>query len=353
MGRGAGLFAGAAPGGGHTPVLLREVVDVLAPRDGGIYVDGTFGGGGYSAAILAAARCRVLGIDRDPAAIARGRDLAAASEGRLTLIEGRFGDMDALADAHAVRAADGVALDLGVSSPQIDTPERGFSFRFDGPLDMRMGEDGPTAADIVETSDERTLADLIFRYGEERHARRVASAIVAARLRQPITRTGELAEIVRRAVPRAKDGIDPATRTFQALRIAVNDELGELARGLDAAERLLAPGGRLAVVAFHSLEDRAVKSFLRERSDTGGGSRHLPPTDRPAPTFRLVGGKAVRPADDEADANPRARSARLRAAERTDAPARTPLPWDVTRSASSGSARTGSGRGAAPTGGAR
>ncbi|BBK44221.1 ribosomal RNA small subunit methyltransferase H [Allostella vacuolata] len=329
IGRGAThSYPGDSPGdsmaGGHVPVMLREVLDALAPRAGAIYVDGTFGAGGYAGAILDRADCRVWGIDRDPAAIARGRAMAGRYGDRLSLVEGCFGDMDRLLGEHGVARVDGVTLDLGVSSPQIDSPERGFSFRHDGPLDMRMGQDGPTAADLVATTEERDMADIIFRYGEERHARRVARAIVDARSHGPISRTSALAEIVRRAVPRSNDGIDPATRTFQALRIAVNDEMGELARGLDAAERLLAPGGRLAVVSFHSLEDRAVKAFLRQRSSGPDGSRHLPPVERPAPSFRLLGGKAIRPADDETRANPRARSARLRAAERTAA-----APWPV------------------------
>lgn len=324
----------------HLPVLLAEVLDALAPREGGIYVDGTFGAGGYATAILDAAPCRVWGIDRDPAAVARGEALAARHPGRLEVIEGRFGDMDRLLGERGVAAVDGVTLDLGVSSPQIDTPERGFSFRHDGPLDMRMGSDGPTAADLVATTEERDMADIIFRYGEERHARRVARAIVAARAESPITRTSELAEIVRRAVPRSNDGIDPATRTFQALRIAVNDEMGELERGLDAAERLLAPGGRLAVVSFHSLEDRTVKAFLRRRAGTEEGSRHLPPTARPDASFRLLGNRAIRPGDGESRANPRARSARLRAAERTHAAA-----WSL---GPSSAAATGRSSGRAP-----
>ncbi|WP_374441590.1 16S rRNA (cytosine(1402)-N(4))-methyltransferase RsmH [Stella sp.] len=324
----------------HVPVMLPEVLDALAPRAGGIYVDGTFGAGGYSRAILDAAPCRVWGIDRDPEAVARGRALAERYPGRLDVVEGRFGEMDRLLGERGVAAVDGVTLDLGVSSPQIDTPERGFSFRQDGPLDMRMGSDGPTAADLVATTEERDMADIIFRYGEERHARRVARAIVAARAEGPITRTSALAEIVRRAVPRSNDGIDPATRTFQALRIAVNDEMGELERGLDAAERLLAPGGRLAVVAFHSLEDRTVKAFLRGRSGAGGeGSRHLPPTARAAASFRLLGGRAVRPSDAECRANPRARSARLRAAERTHAPAWTLASFSAADAAGSSSGR--------------
>jgi len=337
IGRGATLSNADGPSV-HVPVLLAEVLAALAPKAGGIYVDGTFGAGGYSAAILDAAPCRVWGIDRDPEAVDRGRRLAERYPGRLDVIEGRFGDMDRLLGERGVAGVDGVALDLGVSSPQIDTPERGFSFRQDGPLDMRMGGDGPTAADFVATAEEREMADIIFRYGEERHARRVARAIAVARAEGPITRTSALAEIVRRAVPRSNDGIDPATRTFQALRIAVNDEMGELERGLDAAERVLGPGGRLAVVSFHSLEDRAVKSFLRRRSTIESGSRHLPPTARPDPSFRLLGGRAVRPGDAEARANPRARSARLRAAERTTAP-----PWTLGPSSAASAGRS-SGR---------
>ncbi|MBP2315281.1 16S rRNA (cytosine(1402)-N(4))-methyltransferase RsmH [Azospirillum soli] len=308
----------------HVPVLLNEVVAALAPRDGGVYVDGTFGAGGYTRAILEAANCRVWGIDRDPQAIERGRQLAAAYPGRLEIVEGRFGDMGSLLAARGVESVDGVALDIGVSSPQIDEPERGFSFRFDGPLDMRMGRDGPTAADVVNTAEQDELADIIFHYGEERMARRVARAIVAARKDAPIERTRQLAEIVRSVVPKGKgDAIDPATRTFQALRIHVNDELGELRRGLAAAESLLKPGGRLAVVSFHSLEDREVKTFLKERSSPPPSpSRHAPtaPADARAPSFRLLSRKPIGPTEAEASSNPRARSARLRAAERTAAP---------------------------------
>lgn len=306
--------------GTHVPVMLAEVLAALAPKDGAIYLDGTFGAGGYSRAILQAAKCDVIAIDRDPEAIARGAALKAEFGARLALIEGRFGAMDELSSA---RDIDGVALDLGVSSPQIDDPARGFSFRGDGPLDMRMGSDGPSAADIVNTWPEGELADAIYRYGEERHSRRIAKKIVAFRAAKRIERTGELAEIVRACVPRSKDGIDPATRTFQALRIAANDELGELARGLAAAERLLKPGGRLAVVSFHSLEDRAVKEFLKKRS--GGedrGSRHLPAKAAPrAPSFALLGRKGAKPGEAEIARNPRARSATLRVAERTSAPA--------------------------------
>jgi 16S rRNA (cytosine1402-N4)-methyltransferase len=312
-----------APPSPHVSVLLAEVVAALAPVDDGRYVDGTFGAGGYSIAILGAANCRVWGIDRDPGAVARGNELAASHPGRFAMAEGRFGDMDALLAARGVDRVDGVALDIGVSSMQIDEAERGFSFSKDGPLDMRMERSGPSAADLVNHTDETELADIIFRYGEERLSRRVARAIVKARADKPFERTGELAEVVRRVVRGGKDSIDPATRTFQALRIAVNDELGELERGLAAAERILAPGGRLAVVSFHSLEDRVVKGFLKDRSgEAAQPSRHLPQAARgPAPSFTLLHRKAVRPGSDEAARNPRARSAKLRAAIRTEAPA--------------------------------
>ncbi|MDJ0934179.1 MAG: 16S rRNA (cytosine(1402)-N(4))-methyltransferase RsmH [Kiloniellales bacterium] len=310
--------------GGHVPVLLDEVLEALAPRDGAIYVDATFGAGGYSRAILDAADCAVWGLDRDPDAIAEGRPLAESYGGRLTLVEGRFGEMDDLVTA---RPIDGVALDLGVSSMQLDRPERGFSFRADGPLDMRMGGSGPSAADLVNGCPEAELADIIYRYGEERRSRRIARAIVEARRSERIERTLQLAEIVRAAVKPRGETIHPATRTFQALRIAVNDELAEIDAGLAAAERLLAPGGRLAVVAFHSLEDRKVKSFLRTRSGAlPRTSRHLPATtqvDR-APTFELLLKGARKPTATEISVNPRARSARLRAARRTSADAWRP-----------------------------
>jgi len=303
---------------GHAPVLLAETLHWLQPRDGEIYLDGTFGAGGYSRAILDAARCRVVAIDRDPVAVARGLELAERFPGRLTVIEGRFGAMEHLLAGLGISSVAGVALDLGVSSMQLDQAERGFSFRADGPLDMRMGRDGPTAADLVNSLSESALADLIYIRGEERYARRVAKAIVAAR---PLTRTGELAALVRRAVPQS-GGIDAATRTFQALRIEVNDELGELDRGLVAAERLLAPGGRLVIVSFHSLEDRKVKEFLGARSGaTASASRHRPPAKAPAPSLFLLTRRAVKAGDDEIARNPRARSARLRAAERNEAPA--------------------------------
>jgi 16S rRNA (cytosine1402-N4)-methyltransferase len=311
----------------HIPVLLAETVDALAPRDDGIYVDGTFGRGGYTRALLEAARCRVYAIDRDPEAIASGAALSAEVSGRLTLIEGRYGDMEKLLGKIGIADVAGIALDLGPSSPQLDDPVRGLSFRADGPLDMRMEHQGTTAADLVNTLTEAALADIIFLYGEERFSRRIARAVLAAREAAPIQRTGELAAIVRKVVPAQPGGIDPATRTFQALRIAVNDELGELERGLSAAERLLAPGGRLAVISFHSLEDRRVKDFLRRRSSANPrGSRHLPPATRePAASFRILTKKPIRPGEAELARNPRARSARKRAAERTAAP---PFPTD-------------------------
>jgi 16S rRNA (cytosine1402-N4)-methyltransferase len=303
----------------HIPVMAIEVVDALRPRDGGRYLDGTFGAGGYSAAMLDRADCRVIAIDRDPDAIAAGRTLCERYAPRLRLIEGRFGDMVELLSAEGVEEVDGVALDLGVSSMQFDEAERGFSFRTSGPLDMRMEKRGPSAADLVNEGDEAELADIFWRYGEERRSRRVARAIVETRQAKRIETTGELAEIVRRAVgPSAKDESDPATRSFQALRIAVNDELGELERGLAAAEQVLAPGGRLAVVSFHSLEDRAVKEFVRARAGrTPGPSRHAPPrAGEQARTLRDLTRKPVQPSAAEIAANPRARSARLRVAEK-------------------------------------
>ena len=303
----------------HIPVMAQEVVDALQPRDGGRYLDGTFGAGGYTAAMLDRADCQVIAIDRDPDAIAAGQALAERYAPRLRLIEGRFGDMAELLQAEGVDEVDGVALDLGVSSMQFDQADRGFSFRASGPLDMRMEKSGASAADLVNEGEEGELADIIWRYGEERRSRRVARAIVEARRAKRIDTTGELAEIVRRAVgPQGRDESDPATRTFQALRIAVNDELGELERGLAAAEQVLAPGGRLAVVSFHSLEDRAVKEFVRARAGrTPGPSRHAPPSAAGhATTLRDLSRKPVLPSEAEVAANPRARSARLRVAEK-------------------------------------
>ncbi len=310
--------------GAHVPVMLEEVMAALHPRDDAIYIDGTFGGGGYATALLRHARCTVYGIDRDPSAIARGRALEKNFPGRLTLIEGRFSEMDRLVATRGCTGVDGVALDLGVSSFQFDEAERGFSFREDGPLDMRMGREGPSAADVVNSVSEAELADILWRYGEEKKSRAIARAIVAAR---PVMRTRALADIVARvAGPAARRlHIHPATRTFQALRIHVNDELGELERGLEAAERTLRPAGRLAVVSFHSLEDRIVKRFLTARAGRAGrGSRHLPGApSTSAATFRLLGPSPRVPAPLEIQANARARSARLRAAERTAAPAWT------------------------------
>jgi len=301
----------------HIPVLLTEVIAALAPRDDALYLDGTFGGGGYSEALLEIARCRVVALDRDPAAVRQGDALVARYAGRLTVIEGRFSEMERLLEPLGIGQVAGVALDLGVSSSQIDQPERGFSFRIDGPLDMRMGMSGQSAADLVNSASEAELTAIIRDYGEERFARRIARAIIAAR---PLSRTGELAAVVRRVVPES-GGIDAATRTFQALRIAVNDELGELDRGLVAAERLLEPGGKLAIVAFHSLEDRRIKSFLRTRGEAPKTSRHLPEASAKTPSFRLLTRKPITPSAEELSRNPRARSARLRAAERTAAPA--------------------------------
>lgn len=297
---------------GHLPVMLNEVLAALAPRDGAHYVDGTFGGGGYARAILEAADCTVLGIDRDPEAIARGKKLVEHFGGRLTLIEGEFSRMDEFAGQ-----SDGVVLDLGVSSFQFDTPARGFSFREDGPLDMRMSLSGESAADLVNNADERTLSQIISRYGEEKNARRIARALIASR---PITSTAQLAKIVSDAQGPAalRHAIHPATRTFQALRIHVNDELGELERGLEAALKILTPRGRLAVVSFHSLEDRIVKQFLARHSDTRPrASRHAPDMGAaPRAAFRLITNRPQTPTADEIATNPRARSAKLRIAER-------------------------------------
>jgi 16S rRNA (cytosine1402-N4)-methyltransferase len=314
----------------HVPVLAGPALELLNVRDGGIYIDGTFGAGGYTQAILAAAAATVVGIDRDRNAVADGAGLVEAAGGRLTLVEARFSEIDRIAEKFGHAAVDGVVLDLGVSSMQLDTAGRGFSFRLDGPLDMRMGGDGPTAADVVARASERDLADIIFQLGEERHSRRVAGAIVAARELTPITTTRTLADIVGRVVRAKPDQIHPATRTFQALRLFVNEELAELAKALAAAERILKPSGRLVVVTFHSLEDRIVKSFFAERSRTAGVSRHLPDVEALVPTFRALTKRPVVPDQTEVAANPRARSAKLRAGERGDAPARAggfePLP---------------------------
>ncbi|MBA2770706.1 MAG: 16S rRNA (cytosine(1402)-N(4))-methyltransferase RsmH [Sphingomonas sp.] len=311
-------MTGASPVPNHVPVLVDAVVHALAIAPGETVVDGTFGAGGYPRAMLAAGAGRVIGLDRDRQAIAAGRSLVP--DAPLTLIEERFSQMDrALAD-HGIDAVDGIALDIGVSSMQLDTAARGFSFQKDGPLDMRMGQSGPTAAEFLNQADEAEIARVLREYGEEPRARTIARAIVAAR---PIERTSELATVVRRAAGfRAGQKTDPATRTFQAIRIHVNGELDELEDGLAAAERSLKPGGRLAVVTFHSLEDRIVKRFFRERSGaTPGGSRHLPEVKAPnEPTFERIA-KPVSPSETELTANPRARSARLRSGVRTSTPA--------------------------------
>ncbi|QYU70749.1 16S rRNA (cytosine(1402)-N(4))-methyltransferase RsmH [Leptolyngbya sp. 15MV] len=304
---------------GHVPVMLDEVLATLQPRSGATYLDATFGGGGYAEAILQAAQCTLWALDRGPDAIARGAALAARHPGRLHLVQARFGDMLETLAARGVSALDGVVMDPGVSSFQLDEAPRGFSFRADGPLDMRMDRAGPTAADLVNTLPEAELARILTEFGEERHARRVARAILAARAEAPIETTGRLAAIVRRAVPRDPSGLDGATRAFQALRIAVNDELGEIERGLDGAMRLLAPEGRLVVVAFHSLEDRLVKRAMAEAAGrTGGASRHDPGSlrRRDPPRYGLLTPRALRPGEAETRANPRARSARLRGLRR-------------------------------------
>jgi 16S rRNA (cytosine1402-N4)-methyltransferase len=320
-GRDSGQPAVAGGPASHIPVLGPQAVETLAVRDGGIYVDATFGAGGHSRRILLAADARVLGIDRDPDAIARGADLVDWASGRLTLIEANFSELESVAHEFGIDRANGVLLDLGVSSMQLDNAGRGFSFRLEGPLDMRMARTGPSAADVVARATERELANIIASLGEERHARAVARAIVAARSRQPIRTTGELAAIVAAVVRTRSGDIHPATRTFQALRIFVNDELRNLSRALAGAERLLAAGGRLVVIAFHSLEDRIAKNFLNARSRPTAASRHMPQAEQLPPTFRLITKRPVTPEEAEVAANPRARSAKLRAAERTAAPA--------------------------------
>ncbi|MBV6631874.1 MAG: 16S rRNA (cytosine(1402)-N(4))-methyltransferase RsmH [Alphaproteobacteria bacterium] len=331
----------AAP---HLPVLLNQVLAAMPNSQEAVAVDGTFGAGGYSRAMLEAGLGQLYGVDRDPSV---GEFAALMSKDfgpRFKLLQGPFSDMEDLLAEQGVSAVDGIVLDLGVSSMQLDQPERGFSFRFDGPLDMRMADTGETAADVVNQAEETELADIIYQLGEERRARQVARAIVHARAEAPIETTLQLAEIVRAVVKPGKgQKIDPATRTFMALRLHVNDELGEVQRGLRAAERLLKEGGVLAVVTFHSLEDRIVKLFMRDRSTPPDrGSRHLPATPTPSPqghsqemttrqpSFRLpgrqdnplLGGRNGATADeDELARNPRSRSARLRVAFRTDAPA--------------------------------
>ena len=318
----AGSGSNAVAGGParHIPVLARPAIDWLAIRPGGVYVDATFGGGGYARVILEAANTQVIGIDRDPVAIRHGASLVTAAEGRLKLFQDRFANLEAIVGGAS--RVDGIVFDLGVSSMQLDEAARGFSFRADGPLDMRMGSLGPTAADVIARVGERDLAAIISELGEERHARAVARAIVRERTRRSIDSTRALAEIVSAVVPTRDRTIHPATRTFQALRIFINDELSELALGLAAAERVLKPSGRLVVVAFHSLEDRIVKNFLTSRSRNPAGSRHQPQAAARLPTFGVLTRRPIIADDAELAANPRARSAKLRAAERTATPAR-------------------------------
>lgn len=302
----------AAP---HVPVLLRPLLRAVDPVDG-VWVDGTFGAGGYARGLLQAGASQLIGIDRDPSVFDMAQAWAGEYGDRLQLRQGVFADLDQIAGD----LVDGVVLDLGVSSMQLDQAERGFSFLRDGPLDMRMGADGPSAAQLLNTADEATIADVLYHYGEERASRRIARAIVRAR---PLDRTLALAEVISGCLPRPKPGQShPATRSFQAIRIWVNDEFGQLVAGLAAAERALRPGGKLAVVSFHSLEDRIVKRFMQHRSNTaGGGSRYAPVPDAVQPAFSMPFRRAIGPDEDELAQNPRARSALLRVAIRSDAPA--------------------------------
>lgn len=302
----------------HIPVLLRPLLEAVSPVSG-LWLDGTFGAGGYARGLLEAGADRVIGVDRDPGVFEMAAEWAGAYGDRLTLVEGTFSRLDTYTDA----PLDGVVLDLGVSSMQLDRAERGFSFLRDGPLDMRMGSSGPSAADLVNGESEAVLADILYHFGEERASRRIAKAIVKARETAPIVTTGQLANIIAGCLPHPKPGqAHPATRSFQALRIAVNEELDELVAGLEAAERALKPGGKLAVVSFHSLEDRIVKRFLQQRAGQGGGtSRYAPEPEAETPRFHLLARRAIAPDEAELAANPRARSAKLRVAERTDAPA--------------------------------
>ena len=303
----------------HIPVLLEEVLESLRLERGGLVVDCTFGAGGYTEAVLSRyPNCDVIAIDRDPSAVQNGQSLVQQFPKRLTLIHGRFGDLERLISGLGYLHIDAVMFDIGVSSMQLDQPQRGFSFRYDGPLDMRMGDQGPTAADLINTLDEEEIANLIYKFGEERRSRAIARAIVKRRHMSPFTTTDQLVEVVLSVIPMRMNQIHPATRTFQALRIAVNDELGELERGLHAAEHILKPLGRMAVVSFHSLEDRIVKSFMTERSNAAPSpSRHLPSNVSSEPTLLTCTKKAIQPTEHEMAINPRARSAKLRVAERT------------------------------------
>lgn len=300
----------------HQAVMVNEVCNFIGIKPQGVYVDGTFGRGGTTSAILAGEATKVWAIDRDPEAIKTGEKMKKDFAGRLALLAGRFSEMDRLLSAEGAGRVDGVTLDLGVSSPQLDEPERGFSFRKDGPLDMRMEGSGPTAADVVNTLGESELADIFYGYGEERHARKVAKAIIHARGLRPITRTAQLAEIIRSVVPSAPGSIDPATRSFQGLRIYVNDELSELQGGIAAALRILKQGGRLVIISFHSLEDRIVKNAFKVDSGQASTSRHMPlPANQSLPVLRVLTAKPVTPGAEEIARNPRAASAKLRAAE--------------------------------------
>lgn len=349
----------SAQSGRHIPVLLASVLEALQPKDGETYIDATFGAGGYTRAILEAADCKVTAFDRDPTAVEAAKPMLDEFGGRLELLQAPFGDLLDMSEAGELGPQfDGVVFDLGVSSMQLDTPERGFSFQADGPLDMRMGSSGLvhtaqacvepgllntqlagveahdakplesrvslSAADVVNTFDEEDIANIIFRLGDERRSRAIAKAIVARRAEQPFSRTLELAELVQKVLGRGPPGKHPATRTFQALRLYVNDELGQLVKGLAGAERVLKPGGRLVVVTFHSLEDRIAKRFLASRSGkTEGVSRHMPAAPEPIhrPSFQIINSRSLTSSKAELEANPRARSARLRFGVRTDAPA--------------------------------
>jgi 16S rRNA (cytosine1402-N4)-methyltransferase len=323
-GRGDEQFLAAGGPARHIPVLRDEVMTVLAPREGGLYLDATFGAGGYSRALLSMPKLRVLALDRDPIAIAGGAMMVAEACSRLTLVKERFGRLDQAARERGFSDFDGVVLDIGLSSMQIDDAGRGFSFRGDGPLDMRMECAGTSAAELVNTAAEATLANIFYYFGEERASRRIARAIVTDRAKAPFTSTAALAGMIARVVPGKTGEIHPATRVFQALRIAVNDELDELVHALAGAEAVLKEGGRLVVVTFHSLEDRIVKQFFAERSGRGRtASRRLPhEIVPPQPTFVLAGRQPVMPSQREIDGNPRARSAKLRHGERTNAPPR-------------------------------
>ncbi len=308
--------------GGHISIMASEMVSYLNPVDGGVYVDGTFGAGGHTRCLLEAANCHVYAIDCDPYVEIFVEKLKQEFGDRITFIQGKFGDMEELLEEYGVKHVDGIFLDIGVSSMQVDTAERGFSFMYDGPLDMRMGNDGANVADFINSAEEEEIANIIYKYGDERKSRRIAKAIIFNRDDEPITRTKQLADIVAKAVGRGKkDTINPATRTFQALRIFINDELGELEKALESSERILSAGGRIAIITFHSGEDRIVKEYFNSKSGKNTGySRHYPVPEKEAiePVFRLVTKKAISPSEDEVSINSRSRSAKLRVAEKTN-----------------------------------